>query len=314
MILILSATNDNTTNEVIDWLTFYKKNWLRINETDPIKVELVLKNQTVKVLIETPSQKFRLDDIETYWYRKGNFNFSWKLDEALKTSVFIDQLEYHLKHEISTLQSFLHLLLYKKKGIGNYLTAAPNKLYVLTLAQKAGLEIPETHITNLPNYTLNGGKQWISKAMWEAIHLMKPEYGAIQAYTSALPEGSTTKTHFPSLFQHAIPKNYEVRVFFLDQKCYAMAIFSQMAAKTVLDYRNYNKERPNRVVPYKLPKQLTKKIRNLMNDLKLKSGSIDLIATKNGGYVFLEVNPVGQFGMVSRPCNYPLEQYVANYL
>ena len=32
------------------------------------------------------------------------------------------------------------------------------------------------------------------------------------------------------------------------------------------------------------------------------------------GAVFLEVNPVGQFGMVSLPCNYQLEKRIAQYL
>jgi hypothetical protein len=36
--------------------------------------------------------------------------------------------------------------------------------------------------------------------------------------------------------------------------------------------------------------------------------------TKKGEYVFLEVNPIGQFGMVSAPCNYNLEKKIAQYL
>jgi hypothetical protein len=35
---------------------------------------------------------------------------------------------------------------------------------------------------------------------------------------------------------------------------------------------------------------------------------------RDGREVFLEVNPVGQFGMVSRPCNYQLERKVAELL
>jgi glutathione synthase/RimK-type ligase-like ATP-grasp enzyme len=51
-----------------------------------------------------------------------------------------------------------------------------------------------------------------------------------------------------------------------------------------------------------------------MADLGLETGSIDLIRTPDGRTVFLEINPVGQFGMISHPCNYNLERVVAEHL
>jgi len=42
----------------------------------------------------------------------------------------------------------------------------------------------------------------------------------------------------------------------------------------------------------------------------LESGSIDFIVDENDELIFLEVNPVGQFGMVSCINNDPLEMNV----
>ena len=39
-----------------------------------------------------------------------------------------------------------------------------------------------------------------------------------------------------------------------------------------------------------------------------------MILNKNNEYVFLEINPVGQYGMVSEPCNYFLDKKIAHYL
>ena len=39
-----------------------------------------------------------------------------------------------------------------------------------------------------------------------------------------------------------------------------------------------------------------------------------MIRASNGNYYFLEVNPVGQFGMTSIPCNYDLHEVVAKHL
>ncbi|MPT35513.1 MAG: hypothetical protein E2604_10600 [Flavobacterium sp.] len=56
------------------------------------------------------------------------------------------------------------------------------------------------------------------------------------------------------------------------------------------------------------------KLKKLMKVLKLNSGSIDMLVSSNNEYVFLEVNPIGQFGQVSKPCNYYLEKQIAKEL
>ena len=51
-----------------------------------------------------------------------------------------------------------------------------------------------------------------------------------------------------------------------------------------------------------------------MDLLNLDCGSIDMILTPKNEYVFLEVNPIGQFGMTSYPCNFQLEKRIAEIL
>lgn len=123
-----------------------------------------------------------------------------------------------------------------------------------------------------------------------------------------------TNSFAVSLVQNYIEKKYELRVFYFEKLFYTMAIFSQNDSKTSVDFRNYNKEKPNRTVPYKLPYEVEQKLINLMDKLDLNCGSIDMIVEKNNEYVFLEVNPIGQFGMISSPCNYNLERIIAKYL
>lgn len=116
------------------------------------------------------------------------------------------------------------------------------------------------------------------------------------------------------MFQQKIDKNLEIRAFYLDGRCYSMAICSSFDKQTQVDYRRYNDVKPNRKVPYCLPSHIEKNIDALMKKLKLNCGSLDLILDNNGVYYYLEVNPVGQFGMVSFPCNYNLEKIIAEYL
>jgi len=129
------------------------------------------------------------------------------------------------------------------------------------------------------------------------------------AEIEALPERFA-----PSLFQERIEKAYELRVFYLDGEFHAMAIFSQNDPQTRADFRQYNRERPNRNVPYRLRPELAERLLRLMAGLELETGSLDLLVTPDGREVFLEINPVGQLGMVSHPCNYQLERKIAQLL
>jgi hypothetical protein len=106
----------------------------------------------------------------------------------------------------------------------------------------------------------------------------------------------------------------ELRIFLLNNTFYTMAIFSQNNPKTKVDFRNYDFKHPNRSVPFILPKKIEKKLLALFEKLNLNSGSADIIIDQAGRYIFLEINPIGQFGMVSSPCNYYLEKEIAAFL
>lgn len=68
------------------------------------------------------------------------------------------------------------------------------------------------------------------------------------------------------------------------------------------------------MVPYILPRAIELKINRFMKKMNLDTGSIDMIVTPELEYVFLEVNPVGQYDMVSVPCNYHLHSKIAKIL
>ena len=119
---------------------------------------------------------------------------------------------------------------------------------------------------------------------------------------------------FPTLFQKNIEKEYEIRTFYLQGRFYSSAIFSQKDPTTSIDFRNYNKSFPNRMVPYRIPEALELQVEQLMQELDLDTGSIDFIKGVDGKFYFLEVNPVGQYGFVDVPCNYNINKIIAEEL
>jgi glutathione synthase/RimK-type ligase-like ATP-grasp enzyme len=96
--------------------------------------------------------------------------------------------------------------------------------------------------------------------------------------------------------------------------CYTAAMFTQTNEKTQTDFRNYDDEQPTRIIPYQLDTELEQQIQALMNEVGLDSGSIDFIKGQDNNYYFLEINPVGQFGFISAPCNFNLPKRIADKL
>ncbi|HJZ79636.1 MAG TPA: hypothetical protein VKD91_04800, partial [Pyrinomonadaceae bacterium] len=194
-----------------------------------------------------------------------------------------------------------------------------NKLRTLRLAAEVGLDIPETLVTtsvkDARQFAARHGEV-ITKPISEVL-MCNFDEKLYTSYTSSPPREfleNVWQGAFPSLFQEKLRKKYEIRIFYLDGKLYSMAMFTQDNVMTQTDFRKYSYDRPARTVPYQLQPQVEDKLRSLMKSLGLDTGSIDMVRTVDGRDVFLEVNPVGQFGMVSEPCNYFLEEKVARSL
>lgn len=330
MILILSqAGNEATTEIVMDWLDHFGARFVRVNGQDlgeTSSASLTIESNYVRLRFGDEASAFALADVSVVWFRRWAqerahhaldlFRGDLKLEGADK---LYGSVVNHLDLELGKLSGFFFSLLDGKTWLSHPLTASPNKLKVLQEAMRAGLDIPATLVTTsrdeLTSFARNHGPL-ITKAIGEAemfsvdgtVHMM------YTARVDAIDIEGFPDHFFPSLFQEALEKSYEIRVFYLDGHCDSMAIFSQLDRQTQIDFRQYNREKPNRYVPYRLPTDVSDAIVRLMQRLDLETGSLDLVRTTDGRHVFLEVNPVGQFGMVSHPCNYHLERKVAEWL
>lgn len=330
MIVIFSIYNDFTTSDVIEWLQYYGEEVIRINQEDDFyrldKIDIDANQIIIKDRKE--NKTINLLDATAIWYRKGgmfhNF-FNLKVKQETLKSLFLD--EGHERYILNALMNETNVLLgyiFPKlekhcKSLGKYLNRNLNKLHVLELARESGLHIPETYVLHNREQIgslLEDQKKLITKSLSDGIYL----FGQQNAYYTFTEEVSAGTISYPelnifhSLFQEKLQKQYEIRSFYLNGEFYSMAIFSQSNAKTEVDFRKYDNVKPNRYVPYKLPDETEDKLRVLMHKIELNTGSIDLVLDQENNYCFLEVNPVGQFGMVSAPCNYYLEQKVANFL
>ena len=327
-ILILSqSAMEPTTEEVMDWLEVLGARAVRLNGDDVdgrAAIRFGVEGERVALSVEADGAALPLAEVGAVWFRR------WMLDRRCETADLLDEraagdatlhyeLKRHLTEESRRLSDFVFSCFADLPWLSRPRRARLNKLDVLRRAARLGFDTPPTLVTGeraaLRAFCDRHGAV-ITKPIGDVDLFVDGELSHFlfttrldAAAIDALPERFA-----PSLFQAQVDKEYELRVFYLAGQCHAMAIFSQADPRTRTDFRRYNRERPNRMVPYRLDEATAGRIGRLMEELGLETGSIDLLAAPGGRLVFLEVNPVGQFGMVSKPCNYGLEKKVAERL
>jgi ATP-GRASP peptide maturase of grasp-with-spasm system len=323
-ILIFSRSEDQTTLDVVRWIRHLEQN----SEIFLVHSDAIKNNQIYltpkEVHIHLDQKSCSLGALHSVWYRKGGGQITVSTQPEITSNTSLNgELKTVTQRDTKRTTEYIHYIIKKhKRVLGAYGKGNLNKLITLSMARDSGLMTPDFLISNKKedfSYFIKKHKQAISKGISDGLYFFDSDntHTGYFNYTSRID----TKTlenydHYvpTSLVQEMIEKKYEVRAFFLLDEFYSTAIFSQDDEQTKVDYRRYNAKTPNRTVPYKLPREIEEKLLILFKKLELNTGSVDLIVDVNNNYIFLEINPVGQFGNHSSSCNYNLEQKIAKVL
>ncbi len=121
----------------------------------------------------------------------------------------------------------------------------------------------------------------------------------------------------PVTFQNYINKLSDVRVTIVGDEIFACRIKSQDSSVTRTDFRKmvyldsiYDVKHEKII----LSNQIEKRIKSVMSELGLVFGCMDLLETEDGEFVFLEVNPSGQWLWIETVLGYPISYTLADAL
>ena len=200
---------------------------------------------------------------------------------------------------------------------------AEHKASQLQVAARLGFDIPPTLITNDPRALLEFYREHrgeiVSKSfMYPAV---AAEPGVTSNYWIARTEPVFRRdiTHAdsvrdcPVIFQAYVPKRVELRVTIVGRRLFATEIHSQDTNRTRYDWRRYDLAH-TRHRRHELPDEIAGRLRTFMAHFGLGYGAADLIVTPDGRYVFLEVNPNGQYGWVENMTGMPIGSAIADQL
>lgn len=310
MILVFSIYSDPSTNDVCNWFSHYEYEFYRVNSIQDLCT--FLSKHTI--MIEDFNSLNVM--VESIWYRRRpSVNLKQVFFENPLTQKNVNDF---INSEQQALYNAFCTILSKKKWLNKWNNSTPGKVEQLMIAQSIGIRVPATALIgnkkDLEAFLLSNG-EIITKPIQD-VRTITIDNGQYSQFTSSIRNkdiAALKDDFFPNVFQKNIKKNMEIRSFYLDGNFYSMAICSSFDKQTQMDFRRYNDKYPNRTIPYQLPAVIEKDLDVFMNKMNLNCGSIDLILDNSGDYYFLEVNPVGQFGMVSYPCNYYLERAMASW-
>jgi len=315
MIIIFSEVNDEPTNNVIKWIKHYKKEYLRINYLDFFESgKSTLKFTNDEFLLEINDRSIAIDDITSVWYRRKPKLNTRKIEYVLENKVD-DIYQYILNENIVILDFFKVLLNNCKVRIGNPFIYNLNKLEVLYYARTIGFKIPNTLISNAGdsiNSFVEANDQLINKPI-SNINTFKIGDKSFTNYTKAFTMNDLSGgiNERMNLFQQKIDKQCEIRTFVLDKQTFSMAIYDQTDSD---DYRENSYTEKLSFTRFKLPEIMEEKIFQLMDKFEMNTCSVDFLLDKSNEFVFLELNPVGQYGFLNYPNNYQIDQVIAKKL
>lgn len=123
----------------------------------------------------------------------------------------------------------------------------------------------------------------------------------------------TSVQNTPVQFQNYIEKQTEIRVTVVDHDLFPCEIDSQSVERMKIDWRRFDFSKETHRA-CELDNDIKEKIFLFMDRAKLVFGAIDLIKKPNGEYVFLEINPAGQWQWVEVLTKLPISKAIANWL
>lgn len=197
--------------------------------------------------------------------------------------------------------------------------AADLKACQQRVAVRSGLAVPETLYTNDPilirEFLRKHGDCVVYKPLRGTAWRDENNHHRV-TYSTKISSADLVKDELlrtvPGIYQNYIEKDFELRVTFVGERALAARVKSQQSELGKVDWREAYEDLE--LEPFTLPTHVYSSCRQVMRDLGLVFGCFDLIVTPEGEYVFLEVNPMGQWLFVEMMTGVPVLDTFSHFL
>lgn len=294
-VLVVSTGLDSSTDEVVIRLVAKGARVTRLNtETFPFHTALTAQlDSSAASALETWVGTNSTRDATSLWYRRVR---SPEKPAAMMPGVH----DFCLRESRAALIGALLALPHRVMSPPERVWAAEHKLMQLAVAKAVGLQVPTTIVTNDAVQVRTAFRRFRGQMIIKPVRTGYVDYGEEQhaVYTSQVLEEHLAELAdvelSPAIYQPLIPKRSDVRATFVGERVFVAEIDSQSDPSASVDWRRTD----NPALPHRrteLPRAVEEGAREVMRRLGLSFGAFDFVRTPNDEWIFLEVNPNGQW-------------------
>lgn len=293
LILILTNSKDATADVVCERLPL--DSFLRLNTDEAVAVASIHFDQQI-FRLTIAGREFTTDQIGLIWYRRP---------ERIKVDGVTGEGEnnFLVAEWSAAIEGFLYQV--PRERWLNYPPSehlASLKLRQLLIAKGIGFQIPESLITCDPDEAKEFVRRHDNYAVVKPIssgEVKRQDQPDSLLYTTRL-SGLDTETllnevECPTFFQEEIEKEYDVRVTVFDQSITAVKLIKKVEPDDRFADIRIDNMSAVRYEQCDVPYHIRRKILILMQSMELRFGALDFLVTTTGEWVFLEINPNGQW-------------------
>jgi glutathione synthase/RimK-type ligase-like ATP-grasp enzyme len=317
-VLIITNDHDEHASAVIEELQRRDVPVFRFHPEEFPKaasISIEVDGARVRGEIRNAHHRVDFDDVSAAWYRRSRNLFR---EPPSTTSERLD--EYIRAQCNATLAALCESLQTHWVGHPSRLRRAEVKALQLVHASQAGLLTPHTLISNDP-----ARAQTFVDALDQRECAIKPlmaigvtdQEGYRLPLTTTLPAGHPLEgvALAPNMFQPYVDKAFELRCVVIGDRVFAARLNSQATETTRKDWRAGDWRGADlQQESFDLPEHVRGSILRLMDSFGLNFASLDMIVTPVGEYVFLELNPNGQWLWLEIDLGLPLVASMADLL
>lgn len=313
-VLIITNTTDFTSDYIVHSLDAINADYYRLN-TDEIGSTIFLTfdfDQDKYAIFDRPkAQTIDILSFTSVYFRRPD------LPSFQDTTLTNDERQFMILEVRQTLEG-LYKILKNAYWISDIdaIRKAENKIYQQLIAKEIGFKAPAGIVTNQPEEFLRfvekNNNDCIVKPIYSG-QIGWPETKQV-VFTSKL-DGMPSNQQVeacPTYIQKRIEKKYDIRVTVVEDKIFAARIHSQSNPQTQTDWREGDNLLEHEIIA--IPDTLANQCRQLLKQLNLRFGAIDFIETQDNQFIFLEINPNGQWAWIQIQTGMPISDAIAQSL
>jgi glutathione synthase/RimK-type ligase-like ATP-grasp enzyme len=302
VILIVTNRQDITADLVVLRLQQRELPYIRFNtEEFPSDVKLSWRADRISHhgALHFANQSVDLATITSVWYRRPVPPVP---EEQIEDS---GARRFAASESQSALRNVWSLLDCRWVSRPDRIRLAEQKLHQLRIAAQVGLDIPTSCVTSSPEEArefCRSQRSVIAKSLGRG-HVTDEDGRLSIIYTQLLKptdfERLESVALAPTLFQEEVPRAFDLRVNVVGRRIFATEIHVHRSGGPVVDWRREDAAHIE-YRDHQLPSDVADRVLRLVQTYGLQFGALDFVVTPQQRYVFLEINPNGQWAWIEQ--------------